>query len=541
MRNQQKIIKNVYQGQLNYNNTFGKHTIGATFVAERQESFLTSNWIHAVPKTNALPLIYFATADTYNDAASQEARIGYIGRVNYNYENKYYVEMSARRDASWKFAPDKRVGYFPSASAGWRITQEPFMKSLLENGKVINDLKIRASYGILGDDDIGIGDYDYLAGYNYNQGLAILNGVPVIGSSDKGQPITNISWFKSKILDIGVDASLFGSKLTATVDYFNRLRTGLRGRKYDIFIPSELGYSLPDENVNSDSQRGIEGSLAYNGNRGELNYNIVGNASISRARNEDSYKPIFFNSWDQYRNSSEKRYNNITWGYETIGQFQSMDQINNYPVNIDGQGNKTLLPGDLMYKDVNGDGKINSLDQRPIGYTQGGQPNINFGFNLRLAYKNFDFTADFSGGAMYSFVQNWELRWPYQNEGALNQLLTDRWHRADPFDLNSEWIPGKFPAYRFNNGGHSDYNKTSTFWLTNVNYLRVRTIELGFSLPKSLLSKFKMQQARIYINCYNLFSIDNVSKLGVDPEIWDGNGLTYPQNKFVNVGIKLSL
>lgn len=540
-RNQRKIIRNVYQGQLNYNNTFGKHTIGTTFVAERQESLLSSNWIHAVPKTNALPLIYFSTADTYNDDASQDARIGYIGRVNYNYENKYYIEMSGRRDASWKFAPDKRVGYFPSASAGWRITQESFMKSLLEAGNVINDIKIRASYGILGDDDIGIGAYDYLAGYNYNQGLAILDGVPVVGSRDKGQPITNISWFRSKIFDIGVDASLFGSKLTATVDYFNRMRTGLRGRKYDIIIPSEIGYSLPDENVNSDSQSGIEGSLAYNGQRGELNYNIVGNASISRSRNEKSYKPLFNNSWDQYRNSNEDRYSNITWGYETVGQFQSMDQINNYPVNIDGQGNKTLLPGDLMYKDVNGDGKINSLDQRPIGYTQGGQPNISFGFNLRLAYKNFDFTADFSGGAMYTFVQNWELRWPYQNEGALNELLTDRWHRADPFDLNSEWLPGKFPAYRFNNGGHSDYNKTSTFWLTNINYLRARTIELGFSLPKSLLAKFNTQQARIYINGYNLFSIDNLSKLGVDPEIGDGNGLTYPQNKFINIGIRLSL
>ena len=540
-RNQSKVIRNVYQGQLNYNNTFGKHTIGATFAAERQEAFFTSNWVHAVPLTNALPLIYFSTADSYNDGASQEARIGYIGRLNYNYSDKYYFEVAGRRDASWKFAPDKRVGYFPSASAGWRITQEPFMKSLLGTSKVISDLKVRGSYGILGDDDNGIGAYDYLPGYNYNQGIIILNGVPVVGSQDKGNPITTISWFKSKILDIGVDFSLFSNKLTGAVDYFNRNRSGLRGRKYDIVIPSELGYGLPDENVNSDSQAGFEGSLAYSGQMGDFNYNVAGNASFSRARFEQSYKPLFNNSWDQYRNSGEARYRDITWGYETIGQFQSMEQINNYPVNIDDQGNKTLLPGDLIYKDVNGDGKINGFDERPIGYTRGGQPNITYGFNVRLGYKSFDFTADFSGGSMYTFIQNWELKNPYQNEGALNELLTDRWHRADPFDLNSEWIPGRFPAYRFNNGGHSNYNKTSTFWTTNVHYLRARTIEIGFSIPKSILAKLKIQKARIYINGYNLFSIDNMSELGIDPEIADENGLQYPQNKFVNVGVNLSL
>lgn len=540
-RFQEKVIRNVYQAQLNYNNTFGKHTIGATVAAERQEAFFTSNWVHAVPLTNALPLIYFSTADSYNDGARQEARIGYIGRLNYNYSDKYYVEVAGRRDASWKFAPDKRVGYFPSASAGWRITQEPFMKSLLGASKVISDLKVRGSYGILGDDDIGIGPYDYLPGYNYNQGIIILGGVPVVGSQDKGNPITTISWFKSKILDLGIDFSLFSNKLTGAVDYFNRNRTGLRGRKYDIVIPSELGYVLPDENVNSDSQKGIEGSLAYTGKIGELNYNIAGNASFSRARFEHSYKPRFNNSWDQYRGSGEERYRDITWGFETIGQFQSMEQINNYPVNIDDKGNSTLLPGDLIYKDVNGDGKISGLDERPIGYIRQGQPNLTYGFNLRLNYKSFDFTADFSGGSMYTFIQNWELRNPFQNEGALNELLTDRWHRADPFDLNSEWIPGRFPAYRFNNGGHSNYNKTSTFWTTNIHYLRARTIEIGFSLPKSILAKLKIQKARIYINGYNLFSLDNVAELGIDPEIADENGLTYPQNKFVNVGVNLSL
>lgn len=540
-RGTRKVMRNIYQGQLNYNNTFGKHTVGGVFVAERQEQRIQDQWVHSVPKTNVLPLIYFPTVDTYNDADDQEARIGYIGRFNYNFANKYYLEVSARRDASWKFAPDRRTGVFPSASIGWRITEEEFAKNLLGGGSILDDLKFRASYGILGDDNVGIGAYDYLSGYNYNVGNVILSGNPVVTSRDKGQVITNISWFKSKITDIGADFSLLGTKLTGSVDYFYRLRTGLRGRKYDLLVPSELGYSLPDENVNSDAQFGGEFSLNYNGKSGDFTYSIGGNMSYARSKFISSYKPIFNNSWDHYRNSSENRFNSIFWGYEAIGQFQSRDQINEYPVNIDGQGNRTLNPGDIIYKDVNGDGRIDGYDQRPIGYTTTGQPNVNFGLNFMLGWKGFTFSADFSGGGMYSWNQNWEQRWAYQNDGALNKLLTDRWRRADVFDVNSEWIPGRFPAFRYNDGGHSNYNKNSTFWLQNVKYLRARTLEVSYSLPKTLLDKLKIQKARVYVNGYNLFSLDNLKEYGVDPEIADDNGLQYPQNKFVNVGINLSL
>jgi TonB-linked SusC/RagA family outer membrane protein len=540
-RRTRKIIRNVYQGQLNYNNTFGKNTFGATFVAERQEERDQEQWVHSVPSTNVLPLVYFANMDTYNDKDNQLARIGYIGRINYDYAGKYYIEASARRDASWKFAPDRRVGYFPSASAGWRVTEEQFVKNLIGERSILDDLKIRASYGVLGDDDIGIGPYDYLPGYNYNQGNAILSGNAVVTSRDKGQIVNNISWFKSKIFDVGADFSLLGTKLVGTVDYFHRLRTGLRGRKYDLLVPSELGYTLPEENVNSDSQRGWEGSLTYNSKAGDVSYSVGGNVSFARSKFEQSYRPIFNNSLDQYRNSSEGRYNNIFWGYETIGQFQSQQQINEYAVNIDGQGNRTLLPGDLIYKDINGDNMINGEDMRPIGYTESGQPNINFGLNFAVSWKGFSFNADFSGGGMYSWNQNWEQRWAYQNDGALNSIFLDRWHRKDIFDLNSEWVPGKYPALRYNDGGHSNYNKNSTFWLHNVKYIRARTIEFGYSLPKSVLEKIKMQRARVYINGYNLFSIDNLKEFGVDPEIADGNGLQYPQNKFVNVGVSLSI
>ncbi|WP_423147204.1 SusC/RagA family TonB-linked outer membrane protein [Rubrolithibacter danxiaensis] len=547
-REQRKEYNQTFQGQINYNNTFGKHTIGATLVAERIKLQHLRNWIHASPISNNLPLIYFPTADRYDDSNTEEARIGYIGRINYNFADKYYLELSGRRDASYLFAPDQRVGYFPGASVGWRITEEPFMKNLLGEKSVLNDLKFRASYGVLGDDRNPydqnqpiIGAYSYLPGYNYNQGTAILDGNAVTVSRDKGIPITRISWMKSKITDVGVDFSMFNSKLSGTIDYFYRKRTGLPGNKNDVLVPVELGYSLPQENINSDAQYGEELSLNYNTKIGQANVNIGGNVSYSRSKNLHSYNPLFFNSWDQYRNSTENRFAHIDWGYEVAGQFQSFEQINNYNVNIDGQGNRTLIPGDLIYKDQNGDGKIDGYDQRPIGYGLGTQPNINFGFSLGANYKNFDFNIDFSGGAGYTWFQNWETRWAFQNNGNLNDIFTDRWHRADIFDVNSEWLPGKYPANRYNPGtNHSDYNSSSTFWLHNVRYLRARTIQLGYSLPEKWIKKVKMQRARVYINAYNLFSFDNLKEYQVDPEVSDDNGLQFPQNKVVNLGLNVT-
>jgi hypothetical protein len=403
------------------------------------------------------------------------------------------------------------------------------------------DLKLRASYGELGDDAVGIGDFDYLRGYNYNSSTVIMDGKMIIGARDRGEPITNISWYTSKITDIGADFSLLDTKLSGSIDYFYRKREGLRGRKYDVLVPSELGYTLPDENVNSDAVTGGELLLSYNGKANDFIYSVGGNISYARQKFLKSYKPRWGNSWDHYRNSRENRWDGTFWGYEVIGQFQSYEQINNYPVNIDGQGNKTLLPGDLIYKDVNQDGAINGYDVRPIGYPAGRNPILNYGINASAQYKDFDISMDFSGGSMYSYNQNWEMRWPYQNTGnLLRQFYDDRWHRVDPFDVNSEWIPGKYPPLRFNEGGHSNYNKNSTFWLTNVRYLRLKTIELGYTLPKELSSRIGIQTARFYINGFNLFSFDNVRKLGIEPEIMDENGLQYPQHKIMNIGVNVS-
>ena len=546
-REQIKQINTTVQGQLNYNNTFGDHTITATVVAERLDLHRRRNWLHASPISNNLPLIYFPITDQYVDEDAEQARLGYIGRITYSYANKYFVEASARRDASYLFQPGSRVGYFPGVSAGWRIMEESFAKNLFGDKRILSDLKLRGSYGVLGDDNQPNGNpvvnpYAYLPGYNYNQGTSILDGSAVTVSRDQGVPVTNITWLKSRITDFGVDYSLFNGKLTGTFDYFYRKRTGLLGPKSDIILPTEVGFSLPLFNVNSDAQYGEEGSLTYRSNVGKLNFSVGGNLSYTRGKNLNAYNQLYNNSWDKYRSGTINRYTQVTWGYETIGQFTSFEQINGYKTDIDRQGNRTLIPGDLIYKDQNGDGKIDDYDQRPIGYGLGTQPFINFGFNLALAYKNFDFNADFSGAAGYTWNQNWESRWAFQNNGNLNQIFTDSWHRADVFDVNSAWIPGKYPANRYNIGtGHSDYNNTSSYWLHNITQIRARTIQVGYTLPASLLQRAKIQRARIYLNAYNLFSLDNLKSFGIDPEVADDNGLQFPQNRVLNFGINLAL
>ncbi|QDH79919.1 TonB-dependent receptor [Echinicola soli] len=550
-RNQRKIEETVTQLQLNYDRVFAEdHKLAILALYERIQRRDYSNFLHSVPTNNYLSLVQFADMDTYNDNDYEEARIGYVGRINYEYKGKYLLEVSGRYDASWKFAPNKRWGFFPSVSAGWRLSDEAFMDNISAKTN-LDELKLRVSYGELGDDNINagidpndprfIGPFDYMTGYNYGVSTVILDGENVQGSRNTGQPIDNLSWYTSKMFDVGLDFSFGSGKITGTVDYFHRKREGLRDIKDDVFLPLELGYGLTDENLSSDATLGGDIGINYNGKVQDLTFRIGGTFGYARGKFLNSYNPAFSSSWNHYRNSGENRWYGVFWGYETVGQFQSQEEIDNYPVNIDGQGNGTLLPGDLIYKDVNEDGKIDGFDERPIGYSLDGTPSISYGLNMYFNYKNFDLTVDFSGGSLASYNQNWEMRWPYQNGGnLLAYMYDDRWHREDPYNLDSEWIPGDNPPLRYNAGGHSNYNRNSTWWLTNVKYLRMRTASIGYTLPPKVLSKLKIERARVYFTTYNLFSIDNVHQFGIDPEVRDENGLQYPQNVNMNLGFNLT-
>lgn len=548
-REQVKQINTTTNIKIDYQRSFGLHTIQATLVNERIKNDYTRNWVHSLPPFNSLSLIYYP--DQYQDGQRLQPRIGYIGRVSYGYAGKYNLEVSGRRDGSYLFPPDRRWGNFLSGSASWRITNEKFVQNRLGDNTVLSELKLRASYGSLGDDGGNdnpiVTPFAYLKGYRYDAAGSILGGKYIPGLVDQGIPITNISWIKSNLFDIGIDYNFLQGKITGSIDYFNRKRTGLLDSRRDVVLPAEIGYNLPQENLNSDRQYGLDGSIAYNGNiMKDLQLRVSANGAYSRGMMLDVYRPNIKNSWDEYRNGIANRFKGVTWGLESIGQFKSQEEINNYLVNIDGKGNRTLLPGDLMYKDINGDGKIDDYDLRPIGYAVGGgnQPFINFGFSIGLTYKQLDFTADFSGASGYTWIPQGISAIPFVSEGNLNSIFLDRWRREDPFDPNSSWIPGKYPALRFNpssgGDGNSNYKYVSTFWVENVTYLRARTIEFGYTLPTLWLSRVKATRARIYANVFNLFSFDNLKNHGVDPEINDNSGQQVPQSRVFNLGVNLS-
>jgi TonB-linked SusC/RagA family outer membrane protein len=536
-KTQRNVASRFMQFQLNYDKRFGDHELSVLAAYEQSDydnSFLA---MHSVPSNNYIELMAFSEADELSDSWSYEARAGYIGRVNYNYKNRYLVELLGRRDGSYLYAKGKRWGFFPALSLGWRVSDEDFFVHLKP---VVNDFKLRVSLGQTGNES-GVSMFGYLGGYNYNNGSAVLDDSYVIGIRPRGLPVTNLTWVTNTSVDVGVDVGLFNNKLTATIDIFRKYINGLPAARYDVVVPSEVGYSLPNENLNSDSYRGAEGVITYKDRAGELGYSLSGNITYSRYRREETYKPRFGNSWDEYRNSVEQRWGGMTWGYQVIGRFKDMDEIRNYPVNIDGQGNTTLLPGDFIYKDVNGDGRITTnLDYRPIGYAEGWAPHLSYGFNFDFNWRGFNLALVFSGASMMTWFQDYELKNPYHAGGnSPAYLLTDRWHREDPYDPDSKWIPGYYPAVRAGGANHSNYWQ-SDFWVHNVTYLRLKNIELGYTLPDRVAGKVGASRLRVYVNAANLFSLDNVRRYGIDPEISARAAVVYPTQRLTLAGLNVS-
>lgn len=529
------IVSRSAQFLIDYNKNIGHHALSGTLGYERSDWVRTIRSLGANPTNNYIPIMRLAEVNDLGDDWSYEARAGYIGRLNYNYKGKYLVELLGRYDGSYLYYKDRRWGFFPGASVAWRVSDENFFEPLKS---VVTDFKIRASAGQTGLEN-GVNMHGYLAGYNWSQGDAILDGNYVTGVQPRGVPIRNLSWVKNTTYNIGLDAGLFGNKLTLTADAFQIIRTGFPGKRYDVLLPDEIGYVLPNENLGKNGYYGAEGMITYTDKIGELNYVVSGNVTYSRFKNIESYKPRFSNSWNEYRNSNEDRWGGVWWGYQVVGRFQSEEEIRNHPINNDGSNNRNQLPGDFIYKDVNGDGVINNLDERPIGYQTGWAPIISFGGRIGLNWKGIDLNADFSGGAMQSWFQDYELRNAFHGGGnSPAYLLEDRWHRTDPYDANSEWVSGYYPALR--NGNSGPNHRNSDFWLTNVRYLRIRNLELGYNFSNDLIKKIKAEKIRVYVNGSNLFSFDNVKKFQIDPEIEAAAAVVYPQQRVFMVGFNLT-
>ena len=546
-KHKRNVFSRFGQIQANYSKQLGEHSLSGVVAYERSDNTNENFVVHTIPANNYIPTMQFANQDYLADEWAVEARAGYVGRINYSFAQKYLVEVVGRFDGSFLYEDDDRWGFFPGVSVGWRVGQERFVADRV--GRWLTDFKLRASYGETGSEN-GINAFDYLPGYIFGGGppndgrSAVLDGNYVIGLRPRGLPITNLSWVTNRTKNIGFDFSFWGGMITGQFDLFERKRSGLPASRYDVLLPSEVGYTLPNENLNSDATQGFDGMVTYNGKAGKVDYSIGVNGTVARLRLLDRYKPRVGNSWDEYRNINEAvdRWASINFGYQVIGRFESQEDIDMHPVNNDGQGNRSMLPGDFIYKDVNGDGIINAMDERPIGYAEGALPYFNYGINLSGSYKGFTLAIDFSGAGMQTYFRDLELRYPFQNNGnAPEYMLSDRWRRADPFDPFSEWIPGTYPATRKNNNTTHSVYRRNDFWITNVRYLRCRNLELAYNFPPAWLKKVGVQRFRMYVNASNLFSLDNVKEFEIDPEIQNTNGLIYPQQKLFLVGFNLSL
>jgi TonB-linked SusC/RagA family outer membrane protein len=536
----EEVKENFAQVQVNYNKTIGKHNIAALAAYEYASSVGQSVNINSLPPTNSLAIINQTEITGFTDAYATSKRASFIGRLNYDYQQKYLIEVLGRYDGTSLYGPGKRYGLFPGVSIGWRVSEEAFIKNKFP---VISNLKLRASWGRTGQERT-VNPFDYLSGGTYNVGSYVLDpNVLSTGIGLRGLPITNITWVTSTSQNIGLDIGLFNSKLTAEFDVFSRVLSGIPAARYDVLLPSEVGYTLPLENLNSEKTQGIEGIITYTSKFGQVGYSISANATLGRRKNQYQYKPRFGNSVDEYRNATAYRWADINWGYEVEGQFQSVDQIKNWPVDNDNQGNRSLLPGDLIFKDINGDGVINSQDERPIGYALGATPYMSFGANLGFSYKGFNLQTDWAGGTLQSYYRIFELAIPFQaNHNAPDYIFNDRWHRADLYDPNSAWVPGTYPAIRrTGSGSHRDYTANSSFWITNVKYIRLKNLEMGYTFPKKMFTKVGVSNLRVYVAGTNLFSFDNVKKIEIDPEITFNSGLVYPNLKLYTLGINLTL
>jgi TonB-linked SusC/RagA family outer membrane protein len=350
------------QLSLNYDHVFaGDHHITALALYEVID-YSTSNILAGRDNfiTPVIEQLYAGAVQTAqaNSSATEMGRASYVGRLNYSYKNKYLLETTLRADASAKFPPDKRWGYFPGVSLGWRLHQENFMKTIT----AIDELKIRGSYGSSGLDNVG--NFQYLSGYQLD-GQWLLGAATQVGLVSTGLANPNLTWETVKIYNLGTDFSLWNRKLFGVAEVFYRKLSGIPATRV-LSLPNTFGAGLPSENLNSQNNRGFELTLGTSGTAGELKYEVSGNLSWSRSK-WDHFEEQQYTDPDQIRiNKLSGKWTNVQYGYRANGLFTSQDEIAglkfNYPA-----GNASLRPGDIRYIDVNSDGQLDWKDQVDIG------------------------------------------------------------------------------------------------------------------------------------------------------------------------------
>jgi TonB-linked SusC/RagA family outer membrane protein len=543
------------QFSLNYDRTFADaHSVN--ILALYEESQRSSDNFTA-QRDLGIPIPYLFAGQAGNQQGSsnindvwQNANRALVGKVGYSFKGKYIGEFSFRYDGSSKFPKDSRWGFFPAGQLGWRVSEEKFVKES-DALSFISNLKVRGSYGKMGDD--AASQYQFVTGYNYPVSGDNINReqlgtgymmdgafVPAVGF--RAAPNPNITWYTVTTANIGLDASLWNGLLGVTIDVFKRDRDGLLANRI-VSVPWTFGNSIAQENLNSDQTKGFEIELSHRSKVSDFHYRISGNLGFTRGMKQYIERSPSGNSWDNYRNNRSYRYGDVWFGWGAAGRFQSLEEIANYPVYTE----RGKLPGDYIYEDWNGDGTIDDLDRHPIATTVDADKNdfqdkrnyplLNFGLTLSADYKGFDFSGLFQGAAMSYVSYGEQVGSPFAWDGNALYYFLDRWHpadpKADPWNPNTEWVQGYF-GYT---GSNADTN--SSFMVQKGDYLRLKTVELGYTLPKTVIARVGIQNVRVYVNAYNLLTFSNVK--GLDPEHpTETYGYMYPINKTYNFGINVT-
>lgn len=535
------------QYTLSYNRDFGPHSIAAVVGMETQRR--TGDNFYAMRNLAFSSPYLFNGVEEGQVANSATGGIysanynAFIGRLNYSFAQRYLIEGQFRYDGSSKFAKGHRWGFFPSVSLGWVVSEEPWFKKI-EFLKGVDQLKLRASYGEMGDDSGA--NYDWVAGYTYpstsgnsekgyyNQYAPgfIFGSQFVYAATPMAIPNELISWYKAKTFNVGVDFDTNNKLFGFSLDYFSRKMTGLYEYRTSVF-PTVIGAKPPRENANSSRNFGMELELRHHNRIGRnFVYNVKGIVTITRQKYLTAIQNgPYANAYDQWRNDHlNNRYQGVQFGYEGNGRYQNWDEIWNETLYHE----KNLLPGDYKYLDWNGDGEINSQDEHPYAFDQ--TPWMNYSLSIDCAYKGFDFSMLWQGSALGSMSYEEPLYsiWGQNGGGALEQYW-DRWHpadeNADPYDPNTKWVKGYYAYTGHYPSANSTFNRVSTA------YLRLKQIELGYTLPKWKV--FPSLNLRVYANAYNLFTITGVKF--VDPEHpSDDLGRLYPLNRTYTFGVQVS-
>lgn len=512
-----------YDALLNYNKNFGKHNIkGLLGWHTEKYNYKYQKAVRKKFPNNELTDMNAGDASTQSNEGytAELAMISWFARINYDFAGKYLLEANIRADASSRFAEGHRWGYFPSFSGAWRISEEAFMESAKDSW--LSGLKIRASWGQLGNQDALSGSnndyYPALNTYNLDSKYAF-GGSLNSGYYQRKYRLETISWEKASTWGVGVDFTLF-NKLNGSLDYYNRKTTGII---MDVTVPKEFALDAYKDNVGSMRNSGIEINLNYNTKIGQVDFGIAGNFSYNKNEILDlggGDPNKYLDATDGYsqRNKVGEAMNSY-YIYRADGFFNSQEEADAYTAKYGNPFGKTFKAGDLRYVDTNKDGKLTADDREYCGSSD---PKIIYGFNINAGWKGIDLSLMFNGAAgVKRLFDGYEVYGNFSGDAAHPATI---WRDAWTPDNHDASMPRIFYD---TNSASSSRSVQSDFWLQDTSYLRLKNLQLGYTLPKGWLNSVGVENIRIYYSVENLLTFDKM-KINIDPESTSQRLSSYP-------------